>query len=82
MSQRGIPVPEEGPNEIMIFLSQIFCRLRLCMIDISIPQLNMGFLSNPRWPPCKFGCENVLSIVKISAQNVYLKRFTYRYVLL
>ena len=41
------------------------------MIDISILQFNMGFWSNSRCPPCKFGCENALLIVKISAQNVY-----------
>ena len=34
MSQRGMPVPIEEINTIMIFLSQIFCRLQFCMIDL------------------------------------------------
>ena len=76
MSQRGILVPTKGLNANLILLCQIFCRLRLCMIDISIPLLNMGILSNSRWPPCKIGCENALCIVKISVQNVYERSFT------
>ena len=74
MSQRGIPVPTKEVNAIRIFLSQIFCRLLLCMIDISIPHLDMGFWSNSRWPPCKFGCENAILIVK-KVPKMFIKTF-------